>query len=62
MLNKSCLDEIYKRCMPFVTYVPAVGYVYQDLSGEWNGPYRTHDIAIKKLMEYLLETYDATGE
>jgi hypothetical protein len=44
---------IYRQCLKYLTYIPANGYLWVDIDGEWHGLYETERDAFEAFIEYL---------
>lgn len=49
---------IYRKCLKYVTYIPATGYLWIDINGEWHGVYELEKQAVGAFMKYLMELED----
>lgn len=56
MTDEEAFPFIYRKCLKYVNYVPANGYVWIDYREDWHGPYETEDDAVKAFMKYLLDS------
>jgi len=44
---------LYRKCLKYVTYIPANGYLWIDADGEWHGLYETEELAVFNFLKYL---------
>lgn len=49
-------STLYRKCLKYITYIPGNGYLWRDASGEWHGLYETEEIAVARVIQYLMKT------
>lgn len=55
-MDEEEISIIYRKCLKFITYIPAQGYLWIDRMGEWHGLFETENQAVSAFAFYLKNT------